>query len=175
MTINAIRTLCLALFTLLLLASCADHPRKDYHRAMAILGEGGNGAAEAILLDDVQRHPDRPETWNQLGILAFERGEFETARERFGMARQLDRLHPAYARNLAMALAELGDTARAARLLEKSIELDPADPATRVALAKALILGGDREAAAAAVQDALERDPADPEALELMEFLSNGG
>lgn len=149
------------------LLSCASSPYSAYNRGVQFSKEGLILEAEAAFLESAQRDPRNDDSWNQLGMIAFDRQDWDLAERRFRKACELNRLNPAYPRNLALVYAERKDYPTARELLDKSLSLDPADPITHLTLGKTLWLEGNRAAALQAIEKALALDPANSEAQEL--------
>lgn len=141
---------------------------KVFNSALELVEAGEIERGEIELLHALTYDPSYAEGWNQLGIIAFERGEFELARERFQTAMRLDRLNAVYPRNLAMVFAELGQFPVADDLLTRSLDLDSGAADTWVVKAKIEILRGDAAASETALRRALAYDPSHTEALDLL-------
>ena len=139
------------------------------------MNQGEFDKAERLFLQEVKRDPMASVAWNQLGIIAFERGDMEQALEYFQTARGIAPLNPVYARNLAMVYAEKEKYEIAESLLTKSIELNPRDPDTYVTLAKVYLLAGEEQSALETLESTLRVDPAHVEALQMLEQLQIGG
>jgi tetratricopeptide (TPR) repeat protein len=72
----------------------------------------------------------------EVGNIAFERGDWTTAREAYGVAASLGTYNPAVYRNLALADRNLGLTDEARAAARRAVELDRFDPANRALLAE---------------------------------------
>lgn len=155
------------------LIACAGSPYTAYNRGIQFYKEGLAQEAEMAFMESVQQDPKNDDSWNQLGMISFERRDLDLAERRFRKALELNRLNPAYPRNLALVYAERKDYETARQLLQKSLALDPADSATYLALGKIQWLEGQFELACQSFDRALEIDPANREAQQLRSRLQS--
>lgn len=152
-------------------SACAGSPYAAYNRGVQFYKEGLTDAAEIAFLEAVQQDPKNDESWNQLGMIAFERNDLDAAEKRFRKACDLHRLRPAYPRNLAMVYAQKKQYDLALKLIQKSLDIDPTDPETYLAQAKVQWLIDRKNAAAQSLARVLELDPANQEAIEMLSHL----
>lgn len=156
---------------LLILTNCANSPDDSFNQGLRLLEAQQISQAEEQFLAAVEATPKNAEAWNQLGIIAFERGDLEEAKIRFESAAKQNPLHPAYRRNSALVFAEQKEYDVALQLLNNAIELDPFDADTYLALAKVAWLNGKPDQAAMALNHAMKMDPANKEAQELASMI----
>ncbi len=155
------------------LLSCAGTPHSSYNQGIELIISGNPKDAESAFLNEITKHPDNDEAWNQLGIIAFEENQYELAKIRFNQAMGLDPLNWAYPRNLALVYAERKQYEIAHDLLQRSLNLNPSDPKTYLTLAKVYLLLDQTESAQTALQRCLKLDPANQEAKRLKENLKS--
>lgn len=154
-------------------AGCANSPDENYNTALDLLENNQATLAEDNLVEAVKSTPKNSEAWNQLGIISFERGDLEEAKERFKKAAELHPLNAAYLRNIAIVYAEQKEFGIAVSLLNKAVELNPLDASNFIVLSKIEWLNNQKENAANAIQLALKLDPANTEAQELSSWMTN--
>jgi Flp pilus assembly protein TadD len=153
--------------------ACASSPYSAYNRGIQFYKEGLAQEAEMAFMESVQQDAKNDDSWNQLGMIAFERKDLDLAERRFRKALELNRLNPIYPRNLALVYAERKEYETARQLLQKSLALDPADSATYLALGKVQWLEGQSELACQSFDKALEVDPSNQEAQRLRSRLQS--
>jgi len=152
---------------------CAGSPYAAFNRGVALIQKGKTEQAEPYLFQAVHTDAKNAEAWNQLGIIAYERQDWDEAELRFRKAYDLNRRSAVYPRNLAYVYAERKQYSLAKPLLKRSLELEPSDPETWTALAKIAFLQGRKPEAAATLRKALGIDPAYLEAIHLLSRLGN--
>lgn len=111
-------------------AHIAAHPQDvqmRFIKAQLLAASGQPQAAEALLLQLTQDHPELPEPWNNLAVLYASGGRLEQAAEAL---QQALRIHPAY----ATAQENLGDV-RARQALAAWQRARQSDPAAAARLA----------------------------------------
>ncbi len=145
--------------------SCVSSPYSAYNRGIRFYQEGLLDAAEIAFLESVQHDPKNDDSWNQLGMIAFEKNRMDDAEKRFRKAYELNRLHPAYPRNIALIYATRQNYEVANELIHQSLSLDPSDPETYLTQSKILWLQGQIEDAKTSISKALEIDPVHEESL----------
>ncbi len=154
-------------FIALFIAGCSSKPFANYNQGILEMNLGNVTTAETLLLQDLIERPDHAESWNQLGIIAFEREDWRLAEDRFRSAYEANKLNPAYSRNLGLAFAAREQYGQAIEWFELSLELSPKDQETLNALATAHYLAGNAKDAQLAVDQLLALDPAHPGALKV--------
>lgn len=152
---------------------CANSPDENYNTALDLLENNQPDLAEDNLVEAVQSTPKNSEAWNQLGIISFERGDLEEAKERFKKAAKLHPLNATYQRNIAIVYAEQKEFDVAILLLNKAVELNPLDASNFIVLSKIEWLNNQKKNAVNAIQLALKLDPANTEAQELSSWMTN--
>ncbi|MDX9755465.1 MAG: tetratricopeptide repeat protein [bacterium] len=150
-------------------AGCASSPYENFNRGVE-QGQDADSATKAYGRA-LENDPHDAEAWNQMGILAFEQSEWEKAEACFREAHQLDRLHPAYPRNLAMVTAATQNLTEAENWIELALSLAPADIDSLLTQAKIKILQNDPNPAREILQQVLQKEPGQEEALRLLAIL----
>lgn len=167
------RAILIATACFVLSGGCAGSPYSEYNRGLQLIQNGDPIAGESALLRSLTVQTDNAEAWNQLGILAFDRGDWTLASERFKTAVHFDPLSGVYARNYGLTFAAKGDYPDARQWMRKSLELDPQNADTLAALAKIYYLDGDYKAARNMAREALESEPANSDAAKVLSLLPN--
>lgn len=157
----------------LMITGCASKPFANYNQGIIEMNEGNPTAAETLLLEELVERPNHAEAWNQLGIIAFERGHWSAAQERFRSAYDNNELNPAYSRNLGLTFAAQQKYEAAIEWYEISLTFDPQNIETLSALAKTLYLSGDLELTKQALDQLLALEPTHPDGLNLLARLPN--
>jgi tetratricopeptide (TPR) repeat protein len=124
-------------------------------------------AAEAHLRHAVDFVPTRVEPRALLAELYADQQRGPDRLDALEGALRLDPMNDAVAKEVVIAEARAGHSARVAELAPIAIFIDPADADLHAALGRALAATGKRAAAAAALERALVFQPADPAALHL--------
>jgi len=102
----------------------------------------------------LQLNPNRPDTYNNLGVIYLQSGQYDRAFPLLEKALQMDP-RPAYFNNVGTAYLETGQYRLAAALFEKAASLQPSSDVLRGNLAEAYRLSGDPAHAAEALDAAL--------------------
>lgn len=166
------RVLVFLCFLSLFLGHCARSPYKEFNQGLKNLETGQTTQAKTALVEFVEAKPKNAEGWNQLGIIAFEQEEWDLARNCFRKAYALDRLHPAYPRNLALVYANDKQYDLAEELLDRSLAVDPLNTHSLIALAKVKMLQEKNTEAELLLNRVRKIDPAHKEAQTLLTRLS---
>ncbi|MDP8243817.1 MAG: tetratricopeptide repeat protein [Candidatus Hinthialibacter antarcticus] len=151
----------------LLFAGCSSQPFAKYNQGILEMNTGNETTAETLLLEDLVERPDHAESWNQLGIIAFEREDWAAAEERFRSAYEINSLNPAYSRNLGLTFAARNQYDPAMEWFELSLQADPKNLETLNALATVYFLTENIDATQETVKQLLALDPAHPGALNI--------
>jgi tetratricopeptide (TPR) repeat protein len=106
-----------------------------------------------------------PNSWNNLGILAGRKGNYDLAIENFQRALLIDPKHSIALQNLGSAYRQKKDWPQAQSALERALTLDPDDPEANYNLGMVYAQQNDTERAYAYLQKAIVRRPSYPEAL----------
>lgn len=115
--------------------------------------------AERLYREILRGHPDHADATHLLGVVLFQRGDYERAEDFVRKAIAIDPKFAMYHANLGrirMAAGQAGDAIPAYR---DAIELDPDNAAQHSDLAAAQVTHGDYDAARARARLALELDP----------------
>lgn len=155
-------------FIVFLAFGCASKPFANYNQGILEMNAGHSTTAETLLLKELVERPQNAEAWNQLGIIAFERGHWSAAEERFRAAYDNNTLNPAYSRNLGLTFTAQQQYPAAVEWFDISLTLSPNDVETLSALAKTQYLSGDVEASKKTIAHWLELEPTNSDAQNLM-------
>ena len=129
-------------------------------RASALAGQGRIDEAERVLADALAAEPDSLALLKLSGLLAYRAQRFETARQRYGHAREVAPGDPAIANNLGLALKALGQAPEAVAAFEQAIAIKPDHAKAHQNMALALIDMGQNDRAETALHKAIAIDPA---------------
>ena len=157
----------LLVLLILVCSGCGSSPFKEFNQAV-IVSDPESIAAEKHLTKSLKQNPKDAETWNQLGIISFEKKEWRLAEDCFRKAFSLDRLNPAYPRNLAMLYAETKNFSLAEKFTERALQLDPGNTETRIVQAKIALLQDKYPESEAILSSILAADPSNKEAQTLL-------
>jgi tetratricopeptide (TPR) repeat protein len=94
----------------------------DHHAA------GRIDQAEALYRQVLERQPNHASALHHLGLIAFQRGQNESAMQMMRRSIELDPGKAFFHKNLATAARASGNAAESAQLLQKAIELSAPDP-----------------------------------------------
>jgi predicted O-linked N-acetylglucosamine transferase (SPINDLY family) len=139
-------------------------PGADAQAAMleliAACQRGHTTAARAACVQLLISHPQRPDAWRLLGVLAQQAGELTLAGDCFERVTDLAPQYPDGWRSLGSSRARQGETGRACTALQRCIDLAPHDDVARTELAQALTQTGRRDEAIAIYRSGLQHQPA---------------
>ncbi len=119
--------------------------------------------AERAYRQVLSADPGHPHALHQLGLLALQARQFETAIERIGQAVRADRRQAAFHANLGEAHRHLGNAAEAEECFRRALKLQPRLAKAHGLLAIVLHEQGKLDEAAAALRQALRQTPDDAE------------
>lgn len=155
----------------MVLGHCGGSPFKTYNHALVLMETGHMEQAENLLLQSLAETPNDAEAWNQLGIIAFDRTQFDLALERFQNARNYDPLNVAYLNNVALAYMKMESADQGIPVAIRATELDPDSSESWLILATLLLKQGNADQARTALQTSLALDPDNEQAQALMSRL----
>jgi Flp pilus assembly protein TadD len=123
-------------------------------------------SSRALLWDDVlEKYPTSFVAHNGKGLVAFEEGRIEEARDWFGRAVRLFPGSSEGYKNLGIAFARLGDWNRASAALQAALSIDPRYTEARVNLGKVYEEMGRNDLALNTYDRAIHEDPSASSAL----------
>jgi Flp pilus assembly protein TadD len=102
---------------------------------------------------------ERVQQYNEIGLNAYEHGEYRAARESFQAALTLEPEDAALMYNVGQCYDRLGDVAKAEQFYQKCLLRAPNHAACRHALADLWVRAGRRPEAEKMVEDWLKREP----------------
>jgi tetratricopeptide (TPR) repeat protein len=118
---------------------------------VVLLSEGRHAEAHAVFADLIDREPDAPSHWINLGTARRGMGEFDGALVAYTKAADLGIKEPDFFFNVGLTHLDRGDYESARSMLEKAHELNPADAETALRYADACHRSLQNDAAAAAL------------------------
>lgn len=142
--------------------------------ALAFRLEGHGEQAIPFLKSAFKHYPDNILIPNQLGMVAFEMGDLETAKSHFATAIQMNPSFLEAKRNYGQALIDSGDYENGVVAFTKILEKHPDDVISIVYMAGLYQEIGQTEKATAFINKALEIDPDNQHALDLLNGLEPG-
>jgi len=131
----------------------------DRHRT------GSLTEAEELYRQVLEKSPEHPEPLHYLGVIAYQRGQYEQAVEQIGRAIALDSRQAAFRSNLGLALQALGRREEARAAYERALELRPEYPDALSNLGLLLHECGEMGRAAACYERAVKLQPRHVDAL----------
>ena len=141
-------------------ASGVSSPKLTMLHARALRQIGLAEDAEIMLEELTRRHRRMPEAYNELGILAMDLSEPDTAIPHFERACKLDKESPEYSNNLGFALMAAGRPAEAVDVLREALKHDATRLRTRNNLGFALVADGREQEAYRVFRSAIPEDQA---------------
>ncbi len=119
--------------------------------------------AEEIFRQILAQKPNHAESWHQLGLLAFGRGDFDNSIDRFLRAISLDSSRDHYYANLGGAYYARGQTDAAIRAYRSALDLKPDRAESHNNLGNAFLESGDLSLAIHHLEIAVQTNPNRPE------------
>lgn len=150
-------------------ARAATNP--PHLRGQMMLHSGRREQARELFEQAIAEDPDDYRSYNALGFLASQDGDYELARAYLERAKALDRMDSQIRLNLGIVLLSEGDPAAAARELEEGLEFNPESAVLRHYLSIAYERQGDLGSALKHAKRALQMSPRDPAAQEQFKSL----
>ncbi|MCA9524475.1 MAG: tetratricopeptide repeat protein [Myxococcales bacterium] len=125
-------------------------------QAKVLLKAGKLAEAESKLKEAIKAWPAYPVVYNELGVIAFQRKDYNAAVRYFQQAATYQKDNSSAWRNLGVALQRLKRYAEAVAAFKRYVALKPSDPDGWWAYARAAELGGDVPVALAGYRRYLE-------------------
>jgi Tfp pilus assembly protein PilF len=139
-----------------------------FGQAIALMASGETDEAWDALNELLEIAPDFAPAWNQIGILAFQKGDSELAKKMFATAIEKKKEWTEPQRNYAEVLLAEEDYENGVKALDTIIANHPDDVLSIVRLAQLYAEAGQDEMARQFAQKALEIDPENKEARKII-------
>lgn len=130
-------------------------PVDSFHTALKLFQNGQFVEAQRRLADVVKSDPQQAEAWHLLGVIEFQKSNFNDAVKHFHRAVQLEDCSAKYLTNLGSAWFALGDVSKATDCFERAIAADPHCAESQTYLGIIRLQQRDLDAAEACLQTAL--------------------
>lgn len=122
---------------------------------------GDRARAEHIYRQILVAVPEQPDAWHELGVLAYQAGNYTAAAENFSRAISGNPSQAAWRNNFGLTLQQLGRREEAAVHLQEAIRLDPTQPEAHNNLGNVCRELGRLEEAVRYLRESLRLNPAD--------------
>ncbi|GEM_PF-6723870 len=150
--------------------SSAQGPEQLYKQAREKIGAGRRDEAFAILERITREYPEFAPAHNDLGVLSYEAGDKEAARDYYRKAVELAPESPIFHKNLAdFYLLEDGQVKEAMEHYLRAMTLDPTDIETLMATGNVCLMMNKAEDACTFFERVLEMEPWHEEARRLLD------
>ncbi len=130
-------------------------PANSFSTALKLYQSGQFVEAQRRLVDVVNSDPQQAEAWHLLGVIEFQKSNFEAAVKHFHRAVQIEERSVKYLTNLGSTWHALGDVAQATDYFERAVAADPHCAESQTYLGIMRLQQGDLDAAETCLQTAL--------------------
>jgi len=131
----------------------------EVQRSLESLGKNDVEGAKKHLLTALDLAPHYAEAWNQLGVIAYQTGDYPTAEQHFRRALKEDPGAYWALVNLGGALLATGKDAESLEINQRAVKRAPEDALAHSQLGKSYLVSGDLEKAENHLRQAKSLDP----------------